>query len=961
VTRPEWERVEEVFHAALARPASEREDFLSSACGPDKALRREVVSLLAHAAQAEGLLEEPALATEAEKEKLALSTGSRLGPYEVKGLVGAGGMGEIYRATDLRLGRDVALKVLPAEMATSPERLARFRREAKALAALDHPGIVTVFSVEETDGVHVLTMQLVEGEPLQRLIHAGGLPARRILEIAKALADALAAAHDKGIVHRDLKPANVMVAIDGRVRVLDFGLAKLTGSRDGAPAAREVQTDMRTREGVVMGTVPYMSPEQVSGQPVDHRTDIFSLGVILYEMAGGCRPFQGRSSAELASAILRDMPPALTDRRPDLPAGLAHVIERCLAKDPAARFQAAREVRAALDEISDVGVESPELKQRVEAEPAAAATTPATAKRARAALVAVAVLIVAMIIASALWSRRERPPEQSLQAVPFTSYEGSETTPAFSPDGNQVAFSWNGESRENFDIYAQVIGSGDPLRLTKDPAPDTAPAWSPDGRYIAFIRSTGVKGEGVVYLVPPLGGAERKVAEGILLRHHEYWPTKLGWAPDGRTLFLSELDGDAQGIYSVDVEKGEKRRLTSPPAHGDYSLAVSPDGETLAFARLAQAGLASSIYVAPIRGGEPRRLALPLGSVTVTWMPDGKEIVYAAGQAAGFTPSLWKIGVAGGEPRRLPILGDGGVMPVVSPSGRRLVYVRLERDANIWRYDRPERDADSWQTRKLTTSTHLDSSPRISPDGRRMVFASTRSGSTQIWVAESDGANQVQLTSVGSQAGSPRWSPDGRSIVFDGRTKGDSDIYVVDSQGGAPRPLVVEAGDQTRPSWSHDGQSIYFSSGHDGPSQIWRVPAGGGNLIQITRGGGEIPFESADGRFVYYVRPGERTVWRAPVEGGEEVAVVTGLALPDRWDVVAEGIYFVAEERDASSRSSWVLKLFRFDTQKVTVVTKLDRPAWGAAPLDVSPDEKWFVWVQADRYDSDLMLVENLR
>jgi Tol biopolymer transport system component len=468
-------------------------------------------------------------------------------------------------------------------------------------------------------------------------------------------------------------------------------------------------------------------------------------------------------------------------------------------------------------------------------------------------------------------------------------------------------------------------------------------------------------GEGVVYLVSPLGGAERKVAEGIFLKHHEYWPTRLGWSPDGKTLFLSELEGSAQGLYSVEVETGQKRRLTSPPPHGDYSLAVSPDGETVAFARLASAGLASSIYVAPIRGGEPRRLALPLGSVTVTWMPDGKEIVYAAGQAAGFTPSLWKIAVAGGEPRRLPILGDSGVMPVVSPSGRRLIYVRLERDANLWRYDRPERAGDSWQTRKLTTSTHMDSSPQISPDGRRIAFASTRSGSTQIWVADSDGANQVQLTSVEDQAGSPRWAPDGRSIVFDARTKGKTSIYVVDSQGGPPRPLVVEAGNQDRPSWSHDGKWIYFASGRTGTKQIWKIPVAGGNLIQITRGSGEVPFESADGRFVYYVRPGERTVWRAPVEGGEEVAVVTGLALPDRWDVVAEGIYFVAEERDASSRSIWVLKLFQFDTQKVSVVTKLNRPTWGATPLDVSPDGKWFTWVQMDRNDSDLMLVENFR
>ena len=607
--------------------------------------------------------------------------GQTLSHYRITSAIGAGGMGKVYRATDTKLGRDVALKVLPAEMASNPERLERFRREAKALAALDHPGIVTVYSVEEADGVHFLTMQLVEGQPLDRLIPEGGMPLDLLLATATALAEALAAAHDKGIVHRDLKPANVMVGDAGSVKVLDFGLARMSA---GESADSALPTETRTRDGVVMGTPPYMSPEQVSGRAVDHRTDIFSLGVILYEMASGRRPFQGRSSAELVSAILRDAPPALTDRRPDLPAELARLIERCLEKDPAERFQAAREVRAALDGIREVKVAS-----------AAAATAPATKKRGRAVLVAGAALVVAMIVAPGIWKRLERPPEQPLQAMPFTTLEGSETSPTFSPDGNQIAFSWNGESGENFDIYVQVIGSGSPLRLTKDPALDTAPAWSPDGRYIAFIRSMGANGEGAVYLVPPLGGAERKVTEGILLRLDEWWPTKLGWSPDGKTLLLSEWDGSAQGINSVDVETGEKRRLTSPPPLGDYSLAVSPDGEMVAFTRLSLAGLASSLYVAPIRGGDPRRLVLPPGKVTVTWMPDGKEILYASTLSAGFTPGLWRIALAGGEPRRLPILGDGGVMPVVSPSGQRLAYVRRTVDTNIWRHDRPERDGGS--------------------------------------------------------------------------------------------------------------------------------------------------------------------------------------------------------------------------------------------------------------------------
>lgn len=251
-------------------------------------------------------------------------------------------MGEVYRATDTKLGRDVALKVLPTEMAHDSERLARFRREAKALAQLDHPNIVTIYTVEECDGVHFLTMQLVEGQPLDRLIPAGGLPLEQIVEIASALGDALAAAHDKGIVHRDLKPANVMVSNEGRVKVLDFGLAKDVGASD--PADATLTSDHRTQAGMVMGTPAYMSPEQTSGRPLDHRTDIFSLGVLLHEMATGRRPFDGSSSAELVSAILRDNPPPVTDARPDLPSDLARIVRRCLEKDPRHRLQTARDV-----------------------------------------------------------------------------------------------------------------------------------------------------------------------------------------------------------------------------------------------------------------------------------------------------------------------------------------------------------------------------------------------------------------------------------------------------------------------------------------------------------------------------------------------------------------------------------------------------------------------------------------
>src|ERR1700690_2759105 len=286
---------------------------------------------------------------------MALSPGTRLGAYEIVAALGAGGMGEVYRVRDTKLGRDVALKMLPAEMAHDPERLARFRREAKALAQLDHPNIITIYSVEECDGIHFLTMQLVEGLPLDRLLPEGGLPLERIFEIASALGDAVAAAHEKGIVHRDLKPANVMVSNDGRVKILDFGLAKDVRTADLDNVT--MTSANHTQAGMVMGTPAYMSPEQASGRPLDHRTDIFSLGVVIHEMATGRRPFDGNSSAELVSAILRDPPPSVTDTRPDLPSDLGRVIRRCLEKDPRHRVQTARDVS---NEFRDLSRQTPQ-------------------------------------------------------------------------------------------------------------------------------------------------------------------------------------------------------------------------------------------------------------------------------------------------------------------------------------------------------------------------------------------------------------------------------------------------------------------------------------------------------------------------------------------------------------------------------------------------------------------------
>jgi serine/threonine-protein kinase len=350
-----WPRVEELYHAALEREPGEREAFLEGACGGDQELLREVRSLLGDEEEAQRLLEEPLAeaATQAVPAPRSPSLlGRRIQSYEVLSLLGAGGMGEVYLARDTRLDRQVALKVLPAELSADPARLRRLQREAKALAALDHPGIVTIFSVEEADGVHFLTMAYVKGQTLGELVPPNGMPVEKLLELGAALADALRAAHEHGIVHRDLKPSNVVVDSEGRLRVLDFGLARMV---ETVPVSSQLSTETAeeavTRHGMVLGTIPYMSPEQAEGKPAGPSSDLFSLGVVLYEMATGSRPFHGDSAASLVSSILRDTPRPVTEVRPELPEALGRVIQRCLEKAPGARYPSAGAVRGELQAV----------------------------------------------------------------------------------------------------------------------------------------------------------------------------------------------------------------------------------------------------------------------------------------------------------------------------------------------------------------------------------------------------------------------------------------------------------------------------------------------------------------------------------------------------------------------------------------------------------------------------------
>jgi Tol biopolymer transport system component len=888
---------------------------------------------------------------------MSLSAGTRLGPYEIVSSLGSGGMGEVYKARDPRLDRFVAIKILPADKLSDSERKRRFIQEARSASALNHPNIVTIYDVGTENGVEFLAMELVAGKTLEDLTPRDGFRLPEMLRYAVQVADALAKAHAAGIVHRDLKPGNVMVTGDGLVKVLDFGLAKQL-----QPAVREAHDAeptmaMASDAGMVVGTAAFMSPEQAEGKTIDARSDIFSFGAVLYEMATGQRAFRGDTAMSTISAILRDEPKPVSAVRREIPSELVRVIKRCLRKDPARRFQTMADLKVALEELkeeSDSGVLL------------ASAQAGAGSRRGGPPIAAIAVGVAALLLAGVgVWlvtRKTSAPALSSMQRpVPLTSYQGHEDQPSFSPDGSQVVFTWDGDKQDNFDLYVKVVGPGAPLRLTTDPGIDFSPRWSPDGRTIAFARSSGE--ETRIMLIPALGGPERTVAR---LKTVRFYPGMMAWSPDSKSLVIAGRTADSSsGLRALALDSGEIHPLTQPTLGtfelaGDFSPAFSPDAKSIAFDRVTGMNLAEifvlnlSSTLEPI--GEPRRL--PTASTFArdpVWLAGGREIVYASG--LGLRSNIYRMAMDGSSASRLiEALGDGVANPSLSLSSGRLAYSRYVLNSNLWRLDLQSRGRAPEQ---LIASTTREAAPQYSPDGKRIVFYSNRTGTNQIWVSDADGTRAAQLTSMtGNITGTPRWSPDGRQISFDSNSGGDWQIYVMDADGGQPKALTSDKHNNNyASSWSRDGKWVYFTKSVD-HEQIWKVPPQGGEAVQVTRDGGSSPMESPDGRtlfFVKQVRGNRGALWRMPVAGGDATQVLPTV-FRYNFAVTSGGVYytpFPEGDRPAS------IEYLDFATGKVTAIHAMTKPV--DLGLAISPDGRYLLFAQNDLSGSDLMLLENFK
>jgi Tol biopolymer transport system component/predicted Ser/Thr protein kinase len=840
-------------------------------------------------------------------------TGTMVGHYEILEQLGEGGMGVVYKARDVLLNRTAALKFLPADGAEADDKRRRFVQEAQAASALNHPNIVTIYEVGQADGRDFIAMELVQGRPLDEVIGRKALPQGRSIAYGVQIADALAAAHSAGIVHRDLKPGNVMVADSGLVKVLDFGLAKLvTRASDASDATRTVLGDSpKTAEGLILGTVSYMSPEQAEGRPVDHTSDIFSFGAVFYEMLTGRRAFHGESTVSTLAAILTAEPAPLSAEAPGVPAELARIVSRCLRKAPEKRWQSIADVRIALEEF----------KQDLDSGQLAVDRTPVAPRRRLWIPIAAATLVTAAVTGFAAWRARPAAPASELWRVRrLTADSGASLFPAISRDGRLVAYVSDRAAADSMDLWVQQVEGGDPVQLTRNLGYCQDPSFSPDGSRIVLRCGTEPDS---IYVIPTFGGLPKKLAEGA-------WPQ---FSPDGsRIAYVGPASGDAgtrslwilssdagtareikvgRGMPGGPVWRPDGRRLLfigfgdPPGTPGDWYF-VSPDGgsvePTAAARRLGAAGLglgrdlsvtsdgflfasgdyeSTSIYRLPFDAafqnvtGDPVPVIVGAGfNFSPKASQDGRRMAFAIGN--NLSSNIWRApvdrssGKVAGEPVRVTSGLDPSVAPSPSRDGARLAYLGGPRKAPEVRI----RDLATGRDQRLAEAKDW-SVVVLSQDGSTVAYNSDQRDSSAIYsVSATGGVPKKICTSCGRPV---EWSPDRTKLFLDNAGAQHREIHLLDVSTGESKALLQHPERALNmPRLSPDGRSLVFSiqragrarriylapfTGEPVPEKEWTVLVDGSDFERQ-------PFWAPSGDLIYFLseRDGFRCIWAQRVD-----------------------------------------------------------------------------------------------
>ena len=847
---------------------------------------------------------------------MALTPGTKLGQYEILSSLGAGSMGEVYRAHDSRLGRDVAIKVLPELLTAEPERLIRFEQEARAAAALNHPNILAVYQMGTFIGVPYLVSELLEGMTLTETIRRGPLPLRKAIDYAVQIAHGLAAAHEKRIVHRDLKPDNLFVTKDGRVKILDFGLAKLIQPKESITN----QAPTITLPGVAMGTVGYMSPEQVRGLAVDHRSDIFALGAILYEMVMGRATFQRPTSADTISAILNEEPAPISHLAPDTPAGLERVVRRCLEKNAEQRFQSASDLAFALQALTDPSISPPSGAHEV---PRDQRTRLLTLRTAAATL---AILCLAVLVY--FWMQ-PAPVPKIANYVQLT-HDGQQKS-LIGTDGARLYLGLGKGRSGSFSphIIAQIsIAGGDPQKMPILPSPNMVPVdLSPDGAGLLVIDGLGAPPKGPLWSIPLLNGSPRKLGE--------ISGETAAWSRDGKKLAYTNLSD----LFVAKADGADSRKLLS--VKGDIlNVTWSPDGSHLRFDSSETAGTVGQQleWEVSVDGSGLHRLFegwhTPPNECCGRWTADGNYFVFQSnGQLWAFPK---RVGLLRSDSAPVALTSSPLTLssPLPSRDGKKLFLVGQTYRGELMRYD-----SKSSQFAPILGGISAEY-VAFSKDGQWVTYVSYPEGS--LWRSRLDGSERLQLTYPPMDAVLPRWSPDGKMIIFFEFALGadkPARIYQASPNGGTPRLLLPnDPHQQLDPNWSPDGSKIIFAGESNDPSSGIRVlDVASGQVSSLPDSQGLYsPRYSPDGRYVSAFSGDSKTLLLFDLQTGKRSELATGSLSWLNWSHNSQYVY-VLDYREKDE----IVRIRVSDRKAETVADLKDFVSTGryGTALALAPDD----------------------